>query len=135
MGRNQEAIAEYEKELVREAANPIVLYQLGHLQLEAGDWKAAVEHLKKAAETDPKISDAFYDLGKALLLQGDAEGAILVLRQAIALKPGDPGPHYQLARALEKAGRKEEARGEFETFAALKKAQPVTGGMAAGPVP
>jgi hypothetical protein len=30
-------------------------------------------------------------------------------------------------------GREEEAQQEFQTFAALKKIQPVTGGMAAGP--
>jgi len=52
----------------------------------------------------------------------------------VELKPADPGPHYQLARALEKIGRKEEAQQEFLTFSSLKKNQPVTGGMAAGPI-
>ena len=56
------------------------------------------------------------------------------LRRAIELKPSDPSPHYQLARVFEKLGNKEEAKREFETFSALKKAQPVTGGMASGPV-
>jgi Flp pilus assembly protein TadD len=50
------------------------------------------------------------------------------------LRAGDPGEHYQLARALEKAGRKDEAQREFQTFAALKKQQPVTGGVATGPI-
>ena len=90
-------------------------------------------HLKKAVEIDPQNSDASYDLGKALLLEGDAEAAVPALHHASQLKPADPGPHYQLARALEKMGRKQEAQQEFQTFAALKKAQPVTGGMAAGP--
>ena len=90
-------------------------------------------HLKKAVEIDPQNSDASYDLGKDLLLEGDAEAAARALRHASELKPADPGPHYQLARALEKMGRKEEAQQEFQTFAALKKTQPVTGGMAAGP--
>jgi Flp pilus assembly protein TadD len=73
-------------------------------------------------------------MGKSLLLEGDAEGAMPALRRSIALRPSNPTPHYQLARALEKVGKKEEAKQEFETFAALKKAQPVTGGMASGPV-
>jgi Flp pilus assembly protein TadD len=55
------------------------------------------------------------------------------LRHASELKPADPSAHYQLARALEKIGRREEAQQEFQTFATLKKTQPVTGGMAAGP--
>jgi Flp pilus assembly protein TadD len=73
-------------------------------------------------------------LGKALLLQGDAEQAVPALRRAIALKPSNPTPHYQLSRALEKLGRKEEAQQELDTFTALNKAQPVTGGMASGPI-
>ena len=134
LGRNNEAIAEYEKELQRSPENPTVLQQLGHCQVEAGDWKSAVAHLKKATQIDPQNSDAFYDLGKALLLQGDADGAEPALRRAIALTPSNPSPHYQLARALEKMGNKEEAKRELETFSVLKKAQPVTGGMAAGPI-
>jgi len=84
-------------------------------------------------EADPQNSDASYDLGKALLLEGDAESALPALRHASELKPADPSVHYQLARALGKMGRKEEAQQEFQTFAVLKKTQPVAGGMAAGP--
>lgn len=134
LGRNQEAILEYEKELQHSPNNPTVLYQLGHCQVEAGAWKAATEHLKKATEIDQQNSDAYYDLGKAMLLQGDAEVAVPALRRAIELQPSNPSPHYQLARALEKLGNKEEANRERETFAALKKAEPVTGGMATGPI-
>ena len=134
LGRNGEAIAEYEKELQNSPDNPTVLHQLGHCQVEAGAWKSAIMNLQKATQFDSRNSDAFYDLGKALLLQGDAEGAAPALRRAIELKPSNPSPHYQLARALEKQGNKEEARRELETFSALKKAQPVTGGMAAGPI-
>jgi tetratricopeptide (TPR) repeat protein len=133
LGRTHEAIGEYEKELAHSPDNPSVLYQLGHCLLEAGEWKSAGAHLKKAVEVDPRNSDASYDLGKALLLQGDAEAAVPALRHASESKPADPGPHYQLARAFEKMGRKEEAQQEFQTFATLKKTQPVTGGMAAGP--
>ena len=133
LGHNHEAIAEYEKELLHSPDNPSVRYQLGHCLLQEGEWKSAAAHLKTAVELDPQNSDASYDLGKASLLQGDAEAAVPALRHASELKPADPGPHYQLARALEKMGRKEEAQQEFQTFAALKKTQPVTGGMAAGP--
>jgi tetratricopeptide (TPR) repeat protein len=134
LGRNQGAIAEYEKELRRSLKNPSVLYQLGHCELEMGDWQRAIDHLKQAAELDPTNPGVPYDLGKVFLLQGDAEHAVLFLRRAIELKPSSPSPHYQLARALEKSGKKDEAGQELATFAALKKAQPATGGMAAGPL-
>ncbi len=134
LGRNQEAIAEFEKEMQRSPSNPQVLFQLGHCELEAGLWSRATEHLKQAAQLDPGNADALYDLGKTLLLRGDAEGALIPLRRAIELKPSNPSAHYQLARALEKSGKKEAAEQELATFAALKKMQPATGGMAAGPV-
>ena len=41
LGRNQEAIAEYRKELVRSPDNPQLLYQLGHCLLETGEVKEA----------------------------------------------------------------------------------------------
>jgi tetratricopeptide (TPR) repeat protein len=134
LGRNREAIAEYKKELVRSPNDVSVLYELGHCLLAEGEWKSAVAQLKTATEIDPQNFDALYDLGKALLSQGEADAAIHVLRRAIALKSSDPSAHYQLARALERSGDKELARQEFETFAVLKKAQPVTGGMATGPI-
>jgi Flp pilus assembly protein TadD len=91
--------------------------------------------LLRASTLDPKNPDASYDLGKALLAEGDAEGAVAALGRAAELEPDNPNPHYQLARALEKAGNKEQSLHELQVFAALKKAQPATGGMAAGPVP
>jgi tetratricopeptide (TPR) repeat protein len=133
LGHNLEAIAEYKKEQTHSPDNPSVLYQLGHCLLAAGEWKSAAAQLKRAVEADPQNSDASYDLGKALLLEGDAEAALPALRHASELKPADPSAHYQLARALGKMGRKEEAQQEFQTFATLKKTQPVTGGMAAEP--
>jgi tetratricopeptide (TPR) repeat protein len=134
LGRNQEAIAEYEIEIKRSPHDFSTLYQLGRCLLAAGDYKSAIEHLQRASEMDPQNADAAYDLGKALLMQGETESAVAALQRAIALRAGDPGEHYQLARALEKAGRKDEAQREFQTFAALKKQQPVTGGMATGPI-
>jgi tetratricopeptide (TPR) repeat protein len=134
LGSNEEAIAEYEKEIQHSPNNPTVLYQLGHCQVSAGLWKSAIEHLDKATQIDSGNSDAFYDLGKALLLQGDPGRALPALLRAAELKPSNPSPHYQLSRALEKLGRKEDAKQELQTFTALSKAQPVTGGMAAGPV-
>jgi Flp pilus assembly protein TadD len=132
LGHNQEAITEYEKEVRRLPDDATVLYQLGHSQLAAGDYESAVANLRKAAEANPQDSQAFYDLGKALLLAGDSDAAIVALRRAVALNPGDPSAHYQLGHALEKTGQKKEAEQEFQTFATLKKAQPVTGGMATG---
>jgi len=73
-------------------------------------------------------------LGKALLSDGQLEEAVPALRKAAELNPDNPNPHYQLARALEKAGNKEQAEEEFQIFAALKKAQPATGGMATGTI-
>jgi tetratricopeptide (TPR) repeat protein len=134
LGRDREAIAEYEKELLHSPNDSLVRYQLGHCLLETGEWKSAAVQLKKATEINPQNFDAFYDLGKALVLLDDLDGAVAALRRAAELKPESASPHYQLARALEKAGHMEESRQEFQTFATLKKAEPASGGMAAGPI-
>ena len=134
LGRNQEAIAEYEKEIAHNPENATVLYQLGHLLLQAGSFTSAIKYLRQAteAEIDPPNADAFYDLGKALSLAGDPESAVAPLERSAVLSPSDPRPHYQLARDFEKLGKHEDAQREWQSFAELKKAYPQTGGMASG---
>ena len=76
LGRNQEAIIEYQKQLTETPDNPRVLYDFGHCLLETGDPRTAVIHLRKSTELDPQNADAFYDLGKGLLLNGETDRAI-----------------------------------------------------------
>jgi superkiller protein 3 len=130
LGRNQEAIAEYEKEIARDPENSSVLYQLGHQLLQTSDFSSARKYLKRATEIDAQNADAFYDLGKALMLAGDADSAVAPLERCAELSPSDPSPHYQLARIFEKLGRRDDAQHEWQLFAEIKKAQPQTGGMA-----
>lgn len=133
LGRNAEAIAEYQKELAqRDHAE--VRYQMGHTLLESGQWKAAVEHLQRALELDPRRAVAHYDLGKTQLLLGDASAAVASLGRALELDPNDASAHFQLARALEKTGDPEQAQQHRQRFAELKKLQQQTGGMATGRV-
>jgi tetratricopeptide (TPR) repeat protein len=132
IGRVSEAITEYKKEIARSPEDPSVLYQLGHSLLEMGKWQEAVTYLKKSTELDSQNADASYDLGKALLLAGDAKTAVAALRQALELNPANASAHYQLSRALDKLGHKEEAQQERQRFAELKKAEPMSGGMASG---
>ncbi len=133
LGRNAEAIAEYEKELVlRDHVE--VRYQIGHTLLESGEWRRALEHLRRAAELAPRRSAVHYHLGKAQLLLGDAAAAIVSLRRAIDLDPNDASAHFQLARALEKSGEPQQAQQHRARFAELKKLQQQTGGMATGRV-
>jgi len=134
LGKNHEAIAEYEKEMAHSPENPDLVYELGHSLLETGDWKSAVVHLRRATHLNPQNAESFYDLGKTLLLQGDPQAAIPALRRAIDLNPRDPSPHYQLARSLDKIGNVTEAKQEWQRFSELRKSQQESGGMATGRV-
>jgi Flp pilus assembly protein TadD len=56
-----------------------------------------------------------------LLQQADFTGAISNLEIAVKLEPENALFHYELGRAYTAAGRREEGKGENETFNRLKK--------------
>jgi len=97
-------------------------------------WRDDLTLYTTTLRTDPDSYVMHLNLGTTYLAEQNLTAAAKELQIAFRLKPDSPNPHYQLARALEKAGKKEQAQAEFQIFAALKKAQPTTGGMAARPV-
>ncbi|HEX8975861.1 MAG TPA: tetratricopeptide repeat protein, partial [Solirubrobacteraceae bacterium] len=65
------------------------LQALGHQQLLSGDYKGAIETLRKAVGAAPHNSltyaYALYDLGHALLLSGNPQAAIPILQQRLQI--------------------------------------------------
>lgn len=94
-----------------------VLLQLGMLCRRTNDIGAARNYLQKAAEVDPKLSDAWaqlVDLDSAL---GDAAGAARALAYGLINCPDSPGLHLERARRLAAAGQFDAAIDEFrESF-------------------
>ena len=89
--------------------HPNVLYYIGRLDIESGDFKSAAEKLTKAAQKPPFPDTAYY-LGFALLKTGDLAGAEKWLKNAANLTPRDSRVEFQLSKVYREQGREQEAK-------------------------
>lgn len=71
----------------RPPKNAEELYTLGVGALNSGRFDEAIEYLKKAQKSAPKVEHIRYALAAAYALRGDAETALQHLRVAISLRP------------------------------------------------
>jgi len=86
--RTDEARRALEKVLQLDAKSPTALRQLGELELQAGDFAKAAEHLKQAREVRPEDSTAAFYEGQARQKTGDFAGARDALEASLKLTPG-----------------------------------------------
>jgi choline-sulfatase len=84
-GRSSEARAALEKVLELDPKTPTALRQLGELELHAGDYAKAAEHLKHAREIRPDDEMAAFYEGQALNGEGDLAGAREALEASLKL--------------------------------------------------
>lgn len=77
--------------LERGQDSPLLRYSLGLECLKAGDFLAAIDHLRKAVEQNPGYSAAWKALGEAHANGGSPERAAEIYEQGIAAaeKSGD----------------------------------------------
>ncbi len=86
--RSGEARAALEKMLQLDPKSPTALRQLGELELQAGDYAKAAEHLKRAREIRPEDATAAFEEGQALQKTGDLAGARDALEASLKLTAG-----------------------------------------------
>jgi arylsulfatase A-like enzyme len=86
--RPAEARAALEKVLQLDPKSPTALRQLGELELHAGEYSRAAEHLKLAREVSPQDVAVAFELGQALEKTGDLAGARQALETSLKLAPG-----------------------------------------------
>jgi len=84
-GRSSEARAALEKVLELDPKAPTALRQLGELELHAGDYAKAAEHLKHSREIRPDDATAAFFEGQALKEVGDLAGAREALEASLKL--------------------------------------------------
>ena len=123
LGRNKEAIASFEKELVRTPRDFSTLYYLAYLSEADGNLEAAAERLNVALGLDPKSREGNALLGRILAKQNKPAAAVVPLEYAVKGDPDDPDKHYALARVYQQLGRAEDAAREFNEVQRLKAAQ------------
>jgi len=89
----------------------ISLYHSNHGAelLRAGRAEEALPWLRKAAEIDPELSDAWINLGVGKRRSGDLDGAEAAYRRALEVNPEAASAYQNLAGVLGLRGKKKEA--------------------------
>lgn len=77
-------IANLEKVLASGRDSALLRFGLGNAYLEGGEAVAAVAHLQKAVELNPRYSAAWKLLGKALTAANDPSAALAAYRDGVA---------------------------------------------------
>jgi predicted Zn-dependent protease len=86
--RASDARSALEKVLQLDPQSPTALRQLGELELQAGDYAHAAQHLKAALEVRPDDATAAFYEGQALEKSHDLPGARDALEKSLKLMPG-----------------------------------------------
>lgn len=107
-GKNQEALAVFEKVLVDDPDNVNVLAWVGHAYLESKQADKAVKTLSRAHQLAPRDVRVTTNLAAAYQQKGDQPGATAAYRDLTVLTPDDAAAWYNygslLLRARDYAG-------------------------------
>lgn len=114
MGRDDAALAGYERYVQIDPKNAYVRYQIGEIYLDRDDRVKAEADFRAALAIDPKLAPAHVALGALAFERGDAAGADRQLREALAIKQDVRLAHYNLALMAEEQKDFERAAAEYQ---------------------
>jgi predicted Zn-dependent protease len=121
-GKVDEAIAELEKERVRNPLNGSIYDRLGDAYTRAGDYTKAQQSLQRAVLLEPNSTGPYILLGKVLLKLQDPVNAAMYLERAERMDPANYMTHSLLGQAYRAIGRAEDANRETQTAQKLQAA-------------
>jgi protein O-mannosyl-transferase len=119
-GRDDEAIAHFQKALEIQPDFAMAHNNLGNALLAKGQTDEAIAHFQKALEIQPDDATAHNNLGNVLLQSGRADDAIHHFEKALAARPDYAWAHYNLGNALLARGRRDEAVAHFQKALEIK---------------
>jgi tetratricopeptide (TPR) repeat protein len=108
-GKGSEGLAEVERALALDPADPIPLRLSGDYLSSRGDFAAAARAYERYLELRPGDAEVAFRLGVARGRSGDATGAMAAYRQAVVSDAQAVAPRNNLALMLEEQGQLEEA--------------------------
>jgi Flp pilus assembly protein TadD len=112
MNQYDEARKEFEAVHREMGDHPNVMYYLGRLDLQDGNFEAAIQDLSKAV-AKPPFPDTAYHLGLAYLRHGDLEAAEKWLKVGVQTNPRDSAAAFQLGIVYRREGREDDAKRAF----------------------
>lgn len=119
-GRNDEALAVFEKVLVDDPDNVNVLAWVGHAYLESKQTDKAVNVLSRAHRLSPQNKLVATNLAAAYQQKGDTAGALAAYRDLSVLTPDDPTVWYNYGSLLLRKGDYAGAQTALRTSIKLK---------------
>jgi tetratricopeptide (TPR) repeat protein len=113
LGRSQDALACFERELRQTPQDFSTLYYLAYVQELSGKLDAARGRIVEALKLEPQSPEANALLAKVLFKLGRAAEAVAPLEAALAKDPTDSEKRYLLGRIYHQLGRRQDAAREF----------------------
>ncbi len=121
LGKEDEALAEYEKILKINQRHAPSLHTIALIYYHKKDYLSSIQFAKRAAESDPDTPQHHYTLGLSYYGNRNWVEAEIALREAIKRKPGYLDAIYTLGGALYMQSRYKEAR---DAYAQVEKIKP-----------
>ena len=118
--RSADARKALEKVLALDPKSPTALRQLGELELQAGDFVKAAQHLRGAMEVRPDDATASLYAGQALQKAHDPAGARDALETSLKLMPGQLPARLLLGRVYLDLKDPKAAEDQFEAALLLQ---------------
>jgi tetratricopeptide (TPR) repeat protein len=106
MSQNSERIEQFRKMAEADPNNEIGHFSLGREYLNAGQYDAAVQSLRRVIQLNPNISKAYQLTGEALLKENKREEAITVLTEGVKIADarGEVPPRSEMIQLLKDIG-------------------------------
>lgn len=120
LNRVEEAEGLWHRLLQAHPENAEAYFNLGYLQLSAGNYREAHAHALKGAELAPGMKEAAFNLAKCELFLGDAEKALSSCREMLDKWPDYPPALSLLCASLLLTGRTAEADHLVQKLSAMR---------------
>jgi predicted O-linked N-acetylglucosamine transferase (SPINDLY family) len=130
LGRNEEALAEFDRALALNSGNGLALLFRGNLLMDAGMFPQALESYDRLLQLAPRYDEAWLRRGLVLWQMDRFEGALASYAKALDSNPSRFSAAFNLGTVLLKLERYDEAFAAFEKARALSPDHPyVLGGL------
>ena len=113
-GREDEAIAHYQKALQIKPDDAEAYSNLGNALLQKGDVAKAIAQCRRALQINPDLAGAHNNLGDALCHEGNVAEAIAHFQRALQIKPDYAEAHNNLGNALLQKGDEDGAIAQYQ---------------------
>ncbi|PZQ64935.1 MAG: hypothetical protein DI570_03715 [Phenylobacterium zucineum] len=119
VGRNKEALADFDKALALEPTSSVALSGRGILRLDTGELELARRDLDEALQLDPQNASAHGGIGLIALREGRAEDAVEAFSKSARLTPGNTRALFGRATAYRDLAQHDKALADLAEILAI----------------